>query len=85
MAGHEGSVTGRGKISRRTFLGMTGAAAVAPVLATRGRAGFSSPASSNVIKFWNQPWGNTDIQPAGPADHPGLQALGRACPRPATR
>ena len=61
MAGHEGSVTGRGKISRRTFLGMTGAAALAPVLATRGRAGFSAPASSSVIKFWNQPWGNTEF------------------------
>jgi hypothetical protein len=45
MAGHEGSVAGRGKvISRRTFLGMTEAAAVAPVFATHGRAGFTAPA-----------------------------------------
>jgi len=59
MGGQERTVAGRGKtISRRTFLGMTGAAAVAPAFATHGRTGFSSASSGDVIKFWNQPWGN---------------------------
>jgi multiple sugar transport system substrate-binding protein len=48
---------GAGKgINRRTFLGMAGAAAVAPVFATRG---LRSSLSGGQIKFWNMPWGNT--------------------------
>jgi multiple sugar transport system substrate-binding protein len=63
MKEHEGPSVDQGgswqKPSRRAFLGMAGAAAVAPVFATRGRAGLGSSSSNNVIKFWNQPWGNT--------------------------
>ncbi len=63
MKENEGSSVDQGgpgkNLNRRTFLGMAGAAAVAPVFATRAHAGFTSSSSSNVIKFWNQPWGNT--------------------------
>ncbi len=50
----------RPNLNRRTFLGMAGAAAAAPVFLTRGRAGASSSSSSgDVLKFWNMPWGST--------------------------
>ena len=49
-------------VNRRKFLGMAGAAAAAPAFLSLGRAGASSSSSSgDVIKFWNQPWGNTSF------------------------
>jgi multiple sugar transport system substrate-binding protein len=45
-------------LSRRGFLGLAAGAASIPLLAACGSGG-SSGGGSNVIKFWDMPWGNT--------------------------
>jgi multiple sugar transport system substrate-binding protein len=51
-------VPGGHALSRRGFLGLTGAAALPLLLAGCGAAG--GKGSSSLIKFWDMPWGNGD-------------------------
>jgi multiple sugar transport system substrate-binding protein len=67
-------VPGGHALSRRGFLGLTGAAALPLLLAGCGAAG--GKGSSSLIKFWDMPWGQTSYNTAAKAITTGYHSGG---------